>query len=95
VVTLNIHKNERGDNIRSARRESSSSTARVNEEFAVLFVALISMCMTCDQNIAVKLPLKSGKSILISPRNDVVTMAETNAELLNWNDLSFRPGLRA
>jgi len=92
VIALDIHENEGWSDVWCAWREGTSGTSRVDEELAVLLKAVKVVCMTCDQDIAIKLPLEDGESIRITPWDDVVAVAETNAELLYLNDLRLGPG---
>jgi len=95
TITLDVHEDEGRNNIRSAGRESTGGTARIDEELAVLLKALKVMCVSCDQNITVELPLKCGEGIAVTPWNNIVAVAKTNAELLHLNNLRLGPRLRS
>jgi len=93
VVTLDVHEDEGWDDVRSAWREGTGGAAGVDEELAVLLEGLEGVCVACDQDVAVELPLEHAESVVITPWHHVVAVAETNAELLNLDDLRLGPRL--
>jgi len=92
AIALNVHEHEGRSDIRCAWGEGTGGTPRVDEELAVLLKAVKAVCVACDQDIAVKLPLEHGKGVRITPRHDIVAVAETDAELLHLNNLCLGPG---
>jgi len=94
VIALDIHENEGWSDVWCAWREGTSGTSRVDEELAVLLKAVKVVCMTCDQDIAIKLSLEYSECVRIAPWDDLVTVAETDAELLNLNNFGLGPRSR-
>jgi len=91
VVALDVHKDERGNDVRCAGGEGAGGTSGVDEELAVLLKAVKAVCVACDQDVAVELPLEDGEGVGVTPWHDVVAVAETDAELLHLNDLCLGP----
>ena len=48
--------------------------------------------VSAHQNVAIELTLNGGESLHISPRNDLVSMDNTNLEVVDLDDLGLWQG---
>ena len=93
VVALDTKKDKRGARVAVGGRVGASDTTWIDEVLAVVLSDVVLVRMSAHQNIAVKLSLYGGQRLHVSPGDHLMTMDDTDLEVVNLDDLCLRKAL--
>ena len=93
VIALHTKKDKRRAWIAVGGRVSAGDTPWIDEVLAVVLSDVVLVRMSAHQNIAVKLSLYGGQGLHVSPGDHLMTMDDTDLEVVNLDDLCLRKAL--
>ena len=93
VVALHTKKDKRRAWIAVGGRVGAGDTPWIDEVLAVVLSDVVLVRMSAHQNIAVKLSLYGGQGLHVSPGDHLMTMDDTDLEVVNLDDLCLGEAL--
>ena len=93
VIALDTKKDKRGARIAVGSRVGAGDAPWIDEVLAVVLSDVVLVRMAAHQDIAVKLSLYGSQCLHVSPGDDLMTVNDTDLEVVNLDDLCLRKTL--
>ena len=89
IVTLDTEQYKGRSWVRVSCGVSTCDTAWVDEVLAIILGDTVLVCVSADEDVAVELSLHGGQCLHVAPRDNLVTVDDTNLEVMNLNYFSL------
>ena len=93
VVSLYTKKDKRGARIAVGSWVGAGDAPWIDEVLAVVLSDVVLVRMAAHEDVAVKLSLYGGQCLHVSPGDHLMTMNDTDLEVVNLDDLSLGEAL--
>ena len=93
VVALDTKKDKRGARVAVGGRVGASDTTWIDEVLAVVLRDVVLVSMAAHQDVAVELSLHGGQGLHVSPGHHLVTVDDSDLEVVNLDDLRLGEAL--
>ena len=87
---MHAKQNERGTRIRVGCRVSSRHATWIDEVFAIVLRDVMLVRVSTHEDVTVELSLNGSQSFVVAPWDNLMTVNDTNLEVVDLNDLCLR-----